>query len=259
MKWDAAIYDAVKAPQIDAGRELLSLAGVREEDAVLDLGCGTGKLTVELARLVPRGSVVGLDPSPEMLEKAHEATSGMMNVRFARVSAETMNFADEFDLVFSNSALHWIRDQERAVSRVFRSLRRGGRIAFQMPAKDFCTEFFDSVGEAITSLGYERFYEGWRSPWRFPEKEEYASLLAETGFRDIKVYAREYRLCFGPLSDVVNWWSSAGLRPYLACLPEGAQEHFKAAFGEGFERKRTAKGIEFDFRRLFAFGEHTHD
>jgi trans-aconitate 2-methyltransferase len=255
MKWDAEKYDATKAPQIDAGRELIALAGIREEDSILDLGCGTGKLTIELARLARNGSVVGLDPSPKMLDKAQEVSSGMKNVRLVQVPAQAMNFADEFDLVFSNSALHWVKEQEHAVSRVYHSLRKGGRIAFQMPVRNFCAEFFDSIGEAITSLGYERFYEGWSAPWHFPANEEYASVLSHTGFRAVKVYSKEYHLCFGPLSDVVNWWSSAGLRPYLAALPEGAQEHFKEAFGEGFERRRTDKGIEFDFRRLFAFAE----
>ncbi len=257
MKWDAAIYDTVKAPQVAAGRELIHLARIREDDSILDLGCGTGKLTIELARQAARGSVVGLDPSTEMLDKAREVSSGMGNVRLVQAPAQAMNFADEFDLVFSNSALHWVTEQEQAISRVYRSLRSRGRIAFQMPAKHFCTEFFDSVGEAITTLGYERFYENWQSPWYFSMPEEFASLLSHAGFRGVKVYIREYRLSFGPLPDVMNWWSSAGLRPYLACLPGSAQEHFKEAFGEGFERTRTDRGIEFNFRRLFAFGEKT--
>ncbi len=82
-------------------------------------------------------------------------------------------------------------------------------------------------------------------------------MLSQTGFQAVKVYLREYRLAFASLFDVVNWWSSAGLRPYLAALPDGAQEHFKEAFGGGFERRRSDAGIEFNFRRLFAFAEKT--
>lgn len=80
MKWDAALYDAVKAPQIDAGRELIALAGIRETDSVLDIGCGTGVLTCELARLAQGGSVTGIDPSLEMLKKAEETCSARRNV-----------------------------------------------------------------------------------------------------------------------------------------------------------------------------------
>ena len=67
MRWDAEKYDAVEAPQMDAGRELISMANVNEGDAILDVGCGTGKLTVELARLACNGSVTGIDPSGDML------------------------------------------------------------------------------------------------------------------------------------------------------------------------------------------------
>ena len=255
MKWDATQYDAVKAPQIDAGKELIAMAKVRENDAVLDLGCGTGKLTIEIARLASKGSVVGIDPSDDMLAKAAATLSDAGNARLIKVHAEDIDFIDQFDLVFSNSALHWVKDQPRAMHRTYRALRRGGRIAFQFPARNFCREFYDSVDSAVSSLGYERFYRGWRSPWQFPSCEEFNSLLFKTGFCSVEVYDKEYRLTFTNLDDVMNWWSSAGLRPYLAALPAVGQNYFADAFAKGFEKNRTEKGIEFDFRRLFAFAK----
>ena len=122
-----------------------------------------------------------------------------------------------------------------------------------MPAQNFCREFFDSVDEAVFSLGYERFFYGWQPPWHFSAQEEYETMLAQAGFQSIQVQSRDYHLVFSAVSDVVHWWSSAGLRPYLAALPVTGQEHFKEAFGECFEQNMTGKGIEFDFRRLFAF------
>jgi trans-aconitate methyltransferase len=85
--------------------------------------------------------------------------------------------------------------------------------------------------------------------------EEYNEMLAQAGFGSVNVYYKDYRLQFSDIPDVLNWWSSAGLRPYLAALPNGAQEHFKEAFAEEFENNRTDKGIEFTFRRLFTFAE----
>ncbi len=255
MQWNAEQYDTAKAPQIDAGRDLIAQAAIREQESLLDLGCGTGKLTIELARLAAAGRVTGIDPSPEMLDKAQAAAEGLGNLRLLRIPAQAMEFTDEFDLVFSNSALQWIREQEDVIRRVFHSLRNGGRIAFQMPAKDFCTAFFDSIQGAIASLAYERFFEGWRIPWRFPVVEEFRDMLEQAGFRAIRVFSREYRLAFHALADVLTWWSSAGLRPYLAVLPEGAQEHFLEEFGEEFARHGADGGTSFAFRRLFAFAE----
>lgn len=254
MKWDAEKYDSVKAPQVDAGRELIAMAQVRENDSILDIGCGTGKLTLELARLAPGGAVTGIDPSREMLDKAREVAGTAANVRLDLVPAESMDFESEFDLAFSNSALQWVKEQKKALALTFRSLKKGGRIAFQLPSRDFCKEFFHSVEHAVSSLGYERFYQGWQSPWYFPAKEEYETWLVEAGFQNIRAYYKDYHLSFRAIPEVVNWWSSAGLRPYLAALPEPGQQHFKEAFSEGFEQCRTETGIEFGFRRLFAFG-----
>jgi trans-aconitate 2-methyltransferase len=255
MKWDAAQYDAAKAPQIDAGRELIALAGVREHDAILDLGCGTGKLTIELARLASKGSVVGIDPSEEMLDKARAVASGADNMSLIKAPAEDLEFIERFDLAFSNSAIQWVKDQPKAASRVYQALKPGGRIAFQFPAKDFCGEFFDAVDYAVAALGYERFYQRWQSPWKLPAGEEFGSLLSRAGFSSVEVSSRKYRLAFMTTEDVVAWWSSAGLRPYLAALPGTGRQYFQEAFAENFGKNRTERGIEFNFTRMFAFAK----
>jgi trans-aconitate methyltransferase len=255
MKWDAEKYDAVKAPQVDAGRELVAMARVREDDAILDLGCGTGKLTVELARLTSKGHVVGIDPSREMLDKAKGASAGVRNVRYVQAPAQAMNFSGEFDLVFSNSALQWIKEQEDVMKHVYQSLKKGGRIAIQAPARNFCLEFATYTAETMDQLGLERYYTAWTSPWRFPGKEGFEALLSDIGFDSVKVFNRDYRLKFVDTSAVLAWWASAGLRPYLEPLSEDDQLRFQAVFAERFERNRTDQGIEFGFRRLFAFAE----
>ena len=95
----------------------------------------------------------------------------------------------------------------------------------------------------------------WKSPWRLPGKEGFEALLSEVGFGAVRVFYRDYRLKFVGASAVLAWWESAGLRPYLEPLPEDDQLRFKAVFAERFERNRTDQGIEFGFRRLFAFAE----
>lgn len=252
MKWDAEKYDSVKAPQIDAGKELIAMAGIRETDSVLDIGCGTGKLTIELARLASRGNVVGIDPSEEMLEKALAVSSGVENLRFVKTGAQSIDFVDCFDFAFSNSALQWVKEQAEAIRRTYRSLKRGGRIAFQLPARDFCIEFFKYSSNAISLLGYEHFFLGWEAPWFLPTEAEYKGFLERAGFRNLKVFYRDYRIVFSGVGDILDWWSSAGLRPYVAVLPEKEKEYFKYAVGMQYEQNRTTRGIEFDFRRLYA-------
>lgn len=190
-----------------------------------------------------------------MLQKAEEISGTRDNIRFMRVSGQSMQFTDQFDLVFSNSALQWIREQQEVVRLVYRSLKKGGRIAFQLPVKNFCKEFFAYTGAVITLLGYEKYFRDWQTPWYLPTKEEYETLLKETGFKNIRVFSKDYRIVFDSIGEVIAWWSSAGLRPFLELLPGREQEYFKYAVAMSYESNRTDRGIEFDFRRLFAFAE----
>ena len=243
MRWDAEKYDSTKAPQIDAGKDLIATAKVCDTDSILDIGCGTGKLTVELANLASKGFVVGIDPSEEMLAKAKTISDKIKNISFIQIPAQSMDFNERFDLVFSNSALQWVKEQQQVMESIYCSLKHSGRIAFQLPSDNFCKEFFNYTKNAIDILHYEKFFSDWKSPWYFPKDEEYKGKLKTAGFKTINVFYKDYRLVFESINEVLDWWASAGLRPYLSVLPEMEQERFKNAFAAGFEKNRTGKGI----------------
>ena len=255
MKWDGALYDSQGGPQREAGAELIRMAAVGEFDHVLDIGCGTGNQTIELATLASKGSVTGLDPSEEMLVRAREKAASFDNVSFTRARVQDMDYDGMFDLAFSNLALQWVKDHESAMKRVYRALRQNGRISFQMPAKGFCPEFFEYIDAAIAGLGCREFFLDWDSPWYFPDVQEYAELLDRTGFRNLRVFCREYQSLFDGTDAVLHWLVGAGLRPYLSRLPEDRQEYMKYAVAMNFEKSRTPDGIAVTFKRLFAFAE----
>jgi trans-aconitate methyltransferase len=255
MRWDAEKYDSAHGPQIDVGLALIEMAGVKADDSILDIGCGTGKLTMELVRLARKGTVVGIDPSPEMFNKAREMSSSAGNILMMNIPAQEMKFKNDFDLVYSNSALQWIKEQEDVIARSYKALRENGRAAIQMPAKDFCWALMDNIYSAISTLGIESKYKRMDSPWRFPLKEEMSGFLKDAGFVKVNAFYKDYTLMFESINEVLEWGVSAALRPYLALLNEKQQERFKYAFAMGFENYRTERGIEFDFRRLFALAE----
>ncbi len=111
------------------------------------------------------------------------------------------------------------------------------------------------TGKAMETPGCEEYFREWEPPWYMPTKKEYTSLLENAGFDKIKVYYRDYELLFDSTDEVLGWWSSAGLIPFLEQLPESRRNSFKQAFAMNFENNRTDRGIEFKFRRLFAFAE----
>jgi trans-aconitate methyltransferase len=95
----------------------------------------------------------------------------------------------------------------------------------------------------------------WNSPWSFPKEEDYEAMMKRTGFVNRNVYVKEYDITFPSVNETIEWWRSAGLRPFLAELNRGEGEYFAYSIAMKFERNRTERGIEFTFRRLFAFGE----
>lgn len=257
MRWDAEIYGTTDWPQTDAGRKLIRMASVKTDDSVLDIGCGTGRLTSELARLAHTGRVVGIDPSAEMLGKARKVAASAQNMTLIQMPAQGMDFREEFTAVYSNSAFQWIREQEEVLDLSYRALKNKGRIAIQLSAPDFCWAMTENIQSAISALKLESTFSRMEPPWRFPLAKEMEASLEDAGFRNVRAEYVEDLILFDDVNEVLAWGVAAGLRPFLDPLNESSRERFKYAFAMGFENYRTGKGIEFSFRRLFALAEKT--
>src|SRR5579871_2094397 len=133
-KWNPQDYAQNSRGQEAWARELISLIDLRPDDVVLDVGCGDGRITASIANNVPRGSVVGVDLSADMLAHASrqhgQPTHG--NLRFQQADAAALPFVSEFSVVFSNATLHWVPDQRAAIQGIARALRPEGRFVAQM-------------------------------------------------------------------------------------------------------------------------------
>jgi trans-aconitate methyltransferase len=167
--WDAEAYEAQHAFVWQLGEKLLDILDPKRGERILDLGCGTGQLTQQIA---DRGAdVVGLDASPEMIGQARQ---NYPKLRFVLEDAARMPFDREFDAVFSNAALHWIADASAAAERIARSLRRGGRLVAELGGKGNVRSIMDAVESVVVR------YCGDAMPARrtyFPSLAEYSSLL----------------------------------------------------------------------------------
>ena len=135
--WNPAEYHKSSSAQQQWAQELITKLGLRGNERVLDIGCGDGKVTAEIARNLPGGNVTGLDSSPEMIRFArdHFSRSEYRNLLFVEADARALPFSEEFDVVFSNAALHWIPDHKPVLTGIARSLRSGGKLLIQMGGK----------------------------------------------------------------------------------------------------------------------------
>src|SRR5262249_44017886 len=124
FEFDARRYQEASAHQQEWGQRLIAELDLQGHERILDVGSGDGSLSQKLAAAVPRGSVLGLDASAQMVEAAQ--TLQGPNLRFVRTDILDAAFLDEFDVVFSSATLHWVKDHGRLLGVLYRAVKPGG-------------------------------------------------------------------------------------------------------------------------------------
>jgi len=183
VKWNAVTYDENFHFVSEYGKGIIDLLSPISGEKILDLGCGTGDLSNEISNMGAK--VTGMDASPHMIEKAREKYN---HIPFVVGNGEDFHSEETFDAVFSNAALHWMKNAENVVQSVHQVLKDEGR---------FVAEFGGKGNIAIIVKGIKHVLENIhgidtksRNPWYFPSIGEYSGLLEENGFEVI--YARHY-------------------------------------------------------------------
>jgi trans-aconitate 2-methyltransferase len=167
--WDVERYEAGYSFVWNYGAGVIDLLAPQPGERILDLGCGAGQLTHEIASRGAR--VIGLDSSASMVAQAR---INYPDIEFVLADAAHFALDQPVDAVFSNAALHWIADAGAAVECVSRALRPGGRFVAEFGGKDNTREILAAVAEVLG---------GNRNPWYFPSIGEYATLLESKGLR----------------------------------------------------------------------------
>jgi trans-aconitate 2-methyltransferase len=181
--WDAGKYHRLSGPQLAWGRRLAEKLAPKAAERILDLGCGTGRLTTELAVSFPDVRFVGADVSQAMLTEARRANPGLACVR---TDGSALPFAGAFDAVFSAATFHWISDHAALFRNVHAALRPGGRLVAQCGGGPNLQRLLDRAHD-LMDTEFRRFFDGWRDPWVFAGTEQTRADLAEAGFLDVSV------------------------------------------------------------------------
>jgi trans-aconitate methyltransferase len=174
-RWDARLYDDKLSFVAEFGKGVIDWLQPSAGESILDLGCGTGDLTAELAA---RGAVaVGIDLSPEMIETARKKYP---HLRFDVADAHDFTVSEPVDAVFSNAALHWMKQPELVVRSVSAALRPGGRFVAEFGGKGNVSQIEQAIQTVLAAMGIDARE---RHPWYFPSIGEYSTLLERNGFR----------------------------------------------------------------------------
>jgi trans-aconitate 2-methyltransferase len=220
--WDAATYDRVSGDvQLVWALEQLERLSLDGGEVVLDAGCGSGRVTAELADRVPRGRVYGVDVAPSMAEHAAEALGDRATVLCQDLVE--LELPEPVDVAFSNATFHWIRDHDRLFAALHRALKPGGRLIAQCGGRGNIDAFRTLAEEVAREEPFASYFVDWRRPWNYATTEDTEQRLRKAGFENISCWLEHKRV--SP-ADPLAFIQTVCLVRHLDPLPEELRAPF---------------------------------
>ena len=240
MDWEAERYHRLSDPQREWGRRVLGRLAPLPGERILDIGCGTGRLTAELMAAVGQGLVVALDRSEAMLREAavqhgspvpgpHDVGIEPPRIQFVRGDGAALPFVDAFDAVFSTATFHWIRDHDALFASIARALAPGGRLVAQCGGGPNLDRLLTRTAHLMASADYVRFFEGWEEPWYFADVASTIARLRRAGFTAIDVTLEPAPTTLPDAERFADFVSCVCVRNHVARMPESERPAFLAA------------------------------
>jgi trans-aconitate methyltransferase len=244
QQWDAHHYNREFAFVWEYGSGVLELLQAKPDERILDLGCGTGHLTNQIAD--SGSTVIGIDHSAEMIAAARQSYP---SIEFHQMDGSKFSFDEPFDAVFSNATLHWIHPPEAAADCIRRALKPGGRLVAEFGGHR-------NVGQVVNALTTELALHGYpeamsRNPWYFPSIAEYTALLERLGMEP--VFARlndRPTLLDGGYEGLASWLSMFG-DSFFEGVPDDERSRICEAVAQRLQPDLFRDGNWYaDYRRL---------
>ncbi len=235
VKWNAADYAANSSIQQGWARDLIANVTFRGDEWILDVGCGDGKVTAEIARIVPQGRVTGTDVSPEMINFARKKfpPANHSNLEFEvcdarKLSQKLFSPPQTVDLVFSNAALHWVDDHEQFLNAAASVLKPGGRLVISCGGKGNAHDVFLALRPELRLQRWRAFFRRMPSPYFFHAPADYEKWLPKHGFKVIAIKLTPRDATYQGPEGFATWLRTTWI-PYIQRVPEALREEFIAA------------------------------
>ena len=249
-EWDAQTYDEISEPQYQWGLEVLDRLEPRTDEAIIDAGCGSGRVTERLLERVSEGRIVGVDGSAEMIKVAAEKFTG--DDRVTLVVSDLLDLTpdllrengapEEVDALFSTATFHWIADHDKLFSRIHSVLRPGGRLVAQCGGAGNVADHARAIVEVATQPEYVDHFEGMTVMWNFATPEETEERLRSAGFDEVSCWLEDKPI---QPKDPLEFTTTVTMGPHLARLPEDLRRQFAEAVLE-----RSGEPLVLNYVRL---------
>lgn len=226
-KWNPEEYQDNSDNQQKWGVDLITNLKLTGNERVLDIGCGVGNITAAIAERLPKGSIIGIDSSPNMVRQAKKncPISKHPNLSFMVKDASRMDFVNEFDIVFSNACLHWIKNHLPVLQGIQRGLRSNGRILLQMGGRDNAKHILEVITLLIKQPQWASYFTDFDFPYGFYGPEDYKGWLAETGLINKRLELVPKDMTHDRKDKFAAWIRTTWL-PYTQALPASLREQF---------------------------------
>lgn len=219
--WDATTYDRISAPQQKWAAEQLDRLELSGDEVVLDAGCGSGKITLELARRVPHGTVYAVDAAPSMVAHTREALGDRAIVSCQDLAQ--LALPEPVDVIFSNATFHWIPDHDALFAALHRNMKPGGRLLAQCGGRGNIDTFRQLADEVAGEAPFAEYFVDWVRPWNYATAEETAERLERAGFAEVSTWLEDRPT---ELTEPRPFISTVCLVRHLDPLPDDLRERF---------------------------------
>ncbi|MGE5173065.1 MAG: class I SAM-dependent methyltransferase [Betaproteobacteria bacterium] len=232
---------------------MAALLGLRGDERVLDVACGTGHVSLAVARLLPRGHVTAVDFSQGMLGQARKkaAASNVANIEFLERDMQNLKFENRFDVAVCAFGIFFVMDMEAQLAHIVSAVKPGGRIAITNFLEDYFSPFKERFFDRMSSYGVQNPPQAWK---RIAHEAGCRRLFESAGLLNIRIETRNVGYY---LDNADDWWSivwNAGLRRYVTQLSHEDQERFKQEHLREIEALRSEEGIWLDVGVLYTIG-----
>ena len=250
VEFDGKRYEQTSAHQKEWGTRLIHELKLRGDEHILDVGCGDGALTAKLAEVVPEGSVMGIDASEGMIRTAQSHQNN--NLSFQQLDVMSIHFYEKFDFVFSNAALHWVKDHNTLLGLLYRALKPSGVLRANFAGDGNCSTFNRIVKELMNHDEFRDAFEGFEWPWYMPGIDEYAGLLKRSPFRHAEVWGENADRYFPDTDAMLGWIDHPAIVPFRQYLEHDMAERFHKMVADFMvEETKQNDGTCFEmFRRV---------